>query len=205
VATLSRNILLMEWSRTSSQLYPDFARNSSFVFKGRTIGIKQVGSELGVRYVLEGSVRRLGQRVRITGQLIDTQTGAHQDRISTSVVGAIAPKLVEIATDATDRKPINNWLAYDYYLKGTQLFHIGLLTSALEAQGFFRKAQKLDPNLHLAAARFASTVQTIRDLHNQPISEADRLEAISLAERALSMAQDDEVVLSFSVHWNACG
>src|SRR5262249_11152228 len=97
------------------------ARNSSFTYRGRCVDIKQVGSELGVRYVLEGSVRRGGDRVRITGQLIDAATGSHlwadrfegdakdifvlQDRVATSVVGAIAPKLEQAEINRAKRKP----------------------------------------------------------------------------------------------------
>src|SRR3954452_20572557 len=107
------------------------ARNSSFTYKGRAVDIKQVGRELGVRYVLEGSVRKAGGRVRITGQLIDSETGAHlwadrfdgptedvcelQDRVTTSVVGAIAPKRDQAEIERARRKPIENLQAYDLY------------------------------------------------------------------------------------------
>src|SRR5262245_1597741 len=110
------------------------ARNSSFTYKGRVVDVKQVGRELGVRYVLEGSVRRSADRVRVTGQLIDAATGAHlwadrfdgaledifelQDRVTTSVVGAIAPKLEQAEIDRAKRKPPENLDAYDYYLRG---------------------------------------------------------------------------------------
>ena len=109
------------------------ARNSSFAYKGRAVDVKQVGRELGVRYVLEGSVRKAGSRVRITGQLIDTATGAHlwadrfdgaledifdlQDQVTASVVGAIAPKLEQAEIERTKRKPTENLDAYDYYLR----------------------------------------------------------------------------------------
>src|SRR5262249_9449010 len=110
------------------------ARNSSFAYKGQTVDVKQVGRELGVRYVLEGSVRRAGNRVRITGQLIDTSTGAHlwadrsdgglddifdlQDRVTASVVGAIGPKLEEAEIARAQRKPTENLDAYDYFMRG---------------------------------------------------------------------------------------
>ncbi|TJW30562.1 MAG: adenylate cyclase, partial [Mesorhizobium sp.] len=97
------------------------ARNSSFTYKGRSIDIKQVGRELGVRYVVEGSVRRAGDRLRIAGQLIDTSTGAYlwadrfdgtlaevfdlQDQIASSIVGAIAPKVEEAEIERAKRKP----------------------------------------------------------------------------------------------------
>jgi TolB-like protein len=108
------------------------ARNSSFIYKGRPIDIKQVGRELGVRYVLEGSVRRAGSKVRITGQLIDASTGAHlwadhfdgilkdifdlQDRVTGSVVSAIAPKVQQAELERSTRNPTESLDAYDYYL-----------------------------------------------------------------------------------------
>src|SRR5262249_30396391 len=110
------------------------ARNSTFTYKGRSVDVKQVGRELGVRYVLEGSVRRSADRVRVTGQLIDAATGAHlwadrfdgaledicelQDRVTRSVVGAIAPRLKQAEIDRAKRKPTENLDAYDYYLRG---------------------------------------------------------------------------------------
>ena len=110
------------------------ARNSSFTYKGRAVDVKQVGRELGVRYVLEGSVRKAGNRIRIAGQLIDAETGAHlwadrfdgaledifdlQDHVTSSVVGAIAPRLQREEIKRARRKPTENLDAYDYYLRG---------------------------------------------------------------------------------------
>src|SRR5438094_1065391 len=110
------------------------ARNSSFVYKGRAVGVKQVGRELGVRYVLEGSVRKVASRVRITAQLIDVSTGAHlwadrfdgsledifdlQDQVTASVVGAIGRKLEQAEIERARRKPTENLDAYDYFLRG---------------------------------------------------------------------------------------
>jgi len=114
------------------------ARNSSFTYKGKAVDIKQVGRELGVRYVLEGSVRKAGNRLRITGQLIDAASGAHlwadkfegelldvfdlQDKVATSVVGAIAPRLAAADAEFAKRKSPENWDSYDFYLRGTALF-----------------------------------------------------------------------------------
>src|SRR5262249_29162976 len=110
------------------------ARNSSFTYRGRSVDIKQVGRELGVRYVLEGSMRSAGQRVRITGQLIDASTGAHlwadrfegalqdifelQDQVTMSVVGAVAPKLQQAEIERAKCKPTESLDAYDCYLRG---------------------------------------------------------------------------------------
>src|SRR5205823_13757104 len=105
------------------------ARNSSFTYKGRPVDVRQVGRELGVRYVLEGSVRKSANHVRITGQLIDASTGAHiwadrfdgaiedifdlQDRVTASVVGAIAPEMEQAEIERARRKPTDNLDAYD--------------------------------------------------------------------------------------------
>jgi TolB-like protein len=110
------------------------ARNSSFTYKGRAVDVKQVGRELGVRYLLEGSVRKAGNRMRITGQLIDAETGAHlwadhfdgsledmfdlQDHVTARVVGAIVPRLEREHVIRARRKPTENLDAYDYYLPG---------------------------------------------------------------------------------------
>jgi adenylate cyclase len=115
------------------------ARNSSFVYKGRAVDVKQVGRELGVRYVLEGSVRRSASRIRITGQLIDASNGSHlwadrfegelanvfdlQDQITQSVVGSLAPRLELAEIERTKRKPTESLDAYDYYLRGMAAFH----------------------------------------------------------------------------------
>ena len=144
------------------------ARNSSFTYKGRAVDIKQVGRELGVRYVLEGSVRKAGGRVRITGQLIDSDTGAHlwadrfegsledvfdlQDRVTTSVVTAIAPKITQVEMERARRKPANSLDSYDLYLRALTLFHQFTPESLSEAVGLLRKAMEIDPSFAPAAA-----------------------------------------------------
>src|SRR5437868_226276 len=113
------------------------ARNSSFVYKGKAVDIKQVGRELGVRYVLEGSVRKAGNRVRITGQLIEAASGRHlwadkfdgaledvfglQDQITTSVVGLLAPTLEQAEIERAKQKPTDRLDSYDLYLRGMAL------------------------------------------------------------------------------------
>jgi TolB-like protein/class 3 adenylate cyclase len=135
------------------------ARNSSFVYKGRAVDLKQVGRELGVRYVLEGSVRKSGSRVRITGQLIDTATGAHlwadrfdggledvfdlQDQVTTNVVGAIAPTLERAEIERAKRKPTESLDAYDYFLRGMASVHQWTSDANDEALRMFRKAIEL--------------------------------------------------------------
>ena len=115
------------------------ARNSSFTYKGRAVDVKQVGRELGVRYVLEGGLRKAANRVRITAQLIDAASGAHlwadrfesvlddifdlQDQVMESVVGAIAPKLEEAEIERAKHKPTESLDAYDHYLRGIASLH----------------------------------------------------------------------------------
>ena len=129
------------------------ARNSSFSYKGRAIDVKRIGRELGVRYILEGSVRRAGSRVRITGQLIDASNGAHlwadrfegqledifdvQDRVTASVVGAIAPRLEQAEIERAKYKPTENLSAYDYYLRGLSFVHQWTRGANLDALRMF--------------------------------------------------------------------
>ena len=116
-----------------SKLLFVISRNSSFTYKGKAVDIKQVSRELGVRYVLEGSVRKAGKRVRVTGQLIDASTDAHiwadrfdsdlddifdlQDSVTSSVIGAISPELERAEIERARRKPTESLQAYDYYLR----------------------------------------------------------------------------------------
>src|SRR5664279_2612945 len=148
------------------------ARNSSFAYKGRTVDIKQVGRELGVRYVLEGSVRKAGGRVRITGQLIEATTGRHlwadkfdgaledvfglQDQITTSVVGLIAPTLEQAEIERAKQKPTDRLDSYDFYLRGMALAH--RMRSLPEAREFFKKAFEQDPEYGAAYVMAAWTL-----------------------------------------------
>src|SRR5207253_10409344 len=136
------------------------ARNSSFTYKGQAVDVRQVGRELGVRYVLEGSVRKAGNRVRITGQLIDATSGAHlwadrfegslenifelQDEVASGVVGAIDPKLLEAEMARVKRKPPANPDAYDYFLRASALAYQWTNESHEEALRLFYKAIELD-------------------------------------------------------------
>jgi TolB-like protein len=132
------------------------ARNSSFTYKGRAVDVKQVGRELGVRYVLEGSVRKAANRVRITAQLIVAVTGAHlwadrfegalddifdlQDQVTASVVGAIAPKLEEAEVERAKHKPTESLDAYDYFLRGVASLHLWTREGNTEALRLFNRA-----------------------------------------------------------------
>src|SRR6266702_1789813 len=138
------------------------ARNSSFTYKGRAVDVKQGGRELGVRYVLEGSVRKSANRVRITGQLIDASTGAHiwadrfdgaiedifdlQDQVTATVVGAIAPRMEQAEIERARCKPTANLDAYDYYLQGMASVYQATKHANGDALRMFYKAIELDPN-----------------------------------------------------------
>jgi TolB-like protein len=187
------------------------ARNSSFTYKGRAVDVKQVGRELGVRYVLEGSVRKTASRVRITGQLIDASTGAHlwadrfdggledifdlQDRVTTSVIGAIAPKLEQAEIERAKRKPTDSLDAYDYYLRGMASVHQLTKEANSEALRLFSRAIELDPDF-ASAYGMAAWCYAWRKWNGwmtdrvQEIAEAGRL-----ARRAAELGKDDAVAL----------
>jgi adenylate cyclase len=147
------------------------ARNSSFTYKGRAVDVKQVAHELGVRYVLEGSVRKAGDRVRITGQLIDTASGAHiwanrfdgalddifelQDQVASSVVGAIGPRLQSSEIERALRKPTESLDAYDLYLRALAQFWKWTPDGCGEAIDLLRRALVIDPSYATAAGLFA--------------------------------------------------
>jgi adenylate cyclase len=190
------------------------ARNSSFTYKGRAVDVKQIGHELGARYVLEGSVRKAGNRVRITGQLIDTLTGAHlwadrfegaiddvfdlQDQVTASVVGAIAPKLEQAEIERARTKSTDNLNAYDLYLRALPHYYAVTRAGNDEALRLLRRAIELDPDYALAKAFAAHCVQQ-RDNQfgvNQSQSEID--EGIRLAREALDTGRDDPRVLEHS-------
>jgi TolB-like protein/Tfp pilus assembly protein PilF len=185
------------------------ARNSSFTYKGRAVDVKQVGSELGVRYVLEGSVRKSSNRVRITGQLVDTTIGAHiwadrfdgaledmfdlQDQMSAIIVAAITPKLQQAEIERARRKPTESLDAYDYYLRGMASFHQGNRKAVAEALELFNKAIQLDPGFALAYAMSAWCYYVPLSFWTGGRDEA--LEAERLARRAAQLGKDDATAL----------
>jgi TolB-like protein/class 3 adenylate cyclase len=149
------------------------ARNSSFTYKGRAVDVKQVGRELGVRYVLEGSVRKAANRVRITGQLVDAATGAHlwaerfdgglgdvfdlQDQVTENVVGAIAPAVEKAEIERAKRKPTESLDAYALYLRGlASYYQFGSRQANDEALRLFNSAIELDVDFASAYGRAAT-------------------------------------------------
>jgi TolB-like protein/class 3 adenylate cyclase len=188
------------------------ARNSSFTYKGKVVDIKQVGRELGVRYVLEGSVRKAANRVRITGQLIDAATGAHlwadrfdgaledvfdlQDRVATSVVGAIAPTLEQAEIERSKRKPVGNLDAYDCYLRGMASLYQWSKESNDEALRLLYRSIELDPNF-VPGYGAAAWCYVWRKTQGWVTNGAqEKIEATRLARRAVELGKDDAVALS---------
>ncbi|MEH2560725.1 adenylate/guanylate cyclase domain-containing protein [Bradyrhizobium sp. AZCC 2289] len=188
------------------------ARNSSFAYKGKAVDIKVVGRELGVRYVLEGSVRKSGNRLRITGQLIDTDTGIHiwadrfdggiddlfelQDQVTGNVVGAIWPKLELAEIERSRRKPTQNLRAYDYYLRAISHLYRFEKEANERALEQLNQAINLDPEFALAYAQAANSYaqRKVMRWNADPASEAR--EAERLARTALNLAKDDPAVLA---------
>ena len=187
------------------------ARNSSFTFKGRAVDVKQVGRELGVRYVLEGSVRKTADKVRISGQLIDTSTGAHlwadrfdgsledvfdlQDQVTSSVVGAIAPRLQQAEIERSKRKPTESLSAYDYYLRGLACVHRWTREANDEALQHFARARELDIDF-AAAYGMAARCYSQRKANGWVSNRNDEIaEAKRLARRAAALGKDDAVAL----------
>ena len=192
------------------------ARNSSFTYKGRAVDVKQVGRDLGVRYVLEGSVRKVANRVRITAQLIDAISGVHlwadriegtfddvfelQDQVTENVIGAIAPKMEQAEIERAKRKPTDRLDAYDCYLRAMTYFYKWTSESISEALRLFYRAIELDPNFASAygLAAWCYVRRRLSGWMEDPQKEMPELER--LARRAVELADDDPVAL-YSGGW----
>ena len=183
------------------------SRNSTFVYKGRAVEIRQVGRDLGVRYVLEGSVRKAGERVRITGQLVDAETGTHlwadrfdgcledvfdlQDQITANVVGALEPTVRKAEIERARRKPAEHMGAYDLYLQALPHIYTIQPDDNRQALGFLERAIVLDDNYAPALAHAAwCLVQRVTRAW-EPFSNDDVALAVSWAKRALAAGSDD--------------
>ena len=191
------------------------ARNSSFTFKGKTVDIKQVARDLGVRYVLEGSVRKSGNRIRITGQLIDAASGAHlwadrydgaledvfdlQDQVAASVVGAIFTNVTQAEIERVSRKPPNSLHAYDCRLRALAAHRQHTREGNDQAIALGEQAIKLDPQFALALAGLALDLNnraTWGGWSNDPAADASR--AVDCARSALALGTNDPLVLTLS-------
>jgi adenylate cyclase len=190
------------------------ARNSSFTYKGHPVDVKQAGREMGVRYLLEGSVRKSANSIRITTQLIDATTGAHlwadrfdgeltnifdlQDQVTASVVGALGPKLQQFEIERAKRKPTDNLDAYDCYLRALANVHYMDRSAMEEGLRYCYQAIELDPEFATAYAMAAwyharSNVNGWTVDHQKNAAEAERL-----VKRATILANDDANVFSLS-------
>jgi TolB-like protein/class 3 adenylate cyclase len=191
------------------------ARNSSFTYKGRAVDVTQIGRELGVRYVLEGSVRKAANRVRITGQLVDTSTGAHlwadrfdggvgdifdlQDQVTESVVGAIAPAVEKAEIERVKRKPTESLDAYALYLRGSAKYHQFSNRQANdEALRLFYSAIELDPDFASAYGRAAACYVQARGEGWISVTQNEIAEVARLAQRAVELDKDDAIALTAS-------
>jgi TolB-like protein/Tfp pilus assembly protein PilF len=187
------------------------ARNSSFVYKGKPVDVKRVGRDLGVRYVLEGSVRKAANQVRIAAQLIDASTGKHlwaerfdgalqdifdlQDQVAASVVGAIAPTMEQAEIERARLKPTESLDAYDFYLRGLASIHQATRDANSEALRLFYEAIKLDPDFAHAHG-MAAWCYAWRTLNGwMSDRDAETAEASRLARRAKRLGKGDALAL----------
>jgi TolB-like protein len=187
------------------------ARNSSFTYKGRAVDVRQIGRELGVHYVLEGSLRKSVNRVRITCQLIDASNGMHiwadrydgaledifdlQDQVTASLVNAIARQLQRAAIEYSRRKPTENLSSYDYFLRGLASFHQWNAEASNDALRHFKKATALDPEF-AAAYGMGAWCYVWRIAYGWIVdSEQEYADAVRLARRAIELGPDDAVAL----------
>jgi adenylate cyclase len=187
------------------------ARNSSFTYKGQALDVKEVGRELGVRYVLEGSVRKGGNRVRITAQLIDAETGAHlwvdrfdgsledvfdiQDKVASSVAGVIEPALQAAETARSANRPTADLTAYDLYLRASAMFR----SSARQIPDALRLTEQAiarDPHYGPALAWAAVCCYRLVSDDRSEDPAKDRRKGIDYARRALELARDEPGILA---------
>ncbi|MBR0717790.1 winged helix-turn-helix domain-containing protein [Bradyrhizobium liaoningense] len=206
---MSENIITA-LSRFSSLFV--IARNSSFTYKGKAVDVKQVGRELGVRYVVEGSVRRAGRRVRVTGQLIEAATGIHlwadqfdgelddifdlQDRVTERIAVTVDMRLQSEQGRLAQRKPTDKLDAYDCVLRANAVWRHGDREANEEALRLAYKAIELDPHYGAAYARAALCINAKKHPRWMIDPQRETAEAIRLARLAITFGSDDEVALA---------
>jgi TolB-like protein len=195
-----------------SKLLFVISRNSSFTYKAKAVDIKQVSDELGVRYVLKGSVRKARDKVRVTGQLIDAATGAHiwagkfdsdledifglQDRLTSSVIGAMSPQLERAEIERARRKPTESLQAYDYYLRSKFSIYQWTREGSAEALRMTKLAISLDPEFAVAYASGANIFGQKKGFGWIEDAVRECSESRQLVERAMQLDQDDPLVLA---------
>jgi adenylate cyclase len=189
-------------------------RNSSFTYKGRVVDVKQVGRELGVRYVLEGGIRKAGKRLRITGQLVEAATGHQlwadrfegdveetfelQDKITESVIGALEPSITAAEIARATAKPTDSLDAYELYLRALPHYYSWTIDGYREAQKLLSRAIEIDPSYARAKALSAYAVTMLANAGWA--SKADPEAGIRLAREALAANRDDPATLRMSAH-----
>jgi adenylate cyclase len=195
------------------------ARNSSFTFKGKAVDVKEVGRRLGVRYVLEGSVRKAAGKVRITGQLIDAVTGAHiwadrferdltdvfalQDEVTVAVVSAVEPKLRQTEIAMAARQRPKNLTAYDFFLRAIQQFYLTTREGDAEAIRLAHRALELDPRSGLVAA-LAAVCHMQNVVWGHVVDpQLDRKEAVRLLRLAVSIDDGDPDTIAMAAMTSA--
>jgi adenylate cyclase len=183
--------------------FPVIARNSTFTYKGKAVDIKRVGEELGVRYVLEGSVRKSGHRVRVTMQLIRADTNHHimaqrydrdltdlfelQDEIAHTIAGAIEPEILKFERERIAERPPRSEDAYELYQRGVWHHYRNTKEDNIEAQAFFRRALTIDAQYPQAAAALTIAVLNAGFLGWSESAEANFAEAYELGQRAIRL------------------
>ena len=188
------------------------ARNSSFTYKGRAVDVRDVGRELGVRYILEGSVRKSGERLRVTAQLVEAASGAHlwarkfdgtladvfdmQDDITAQVAGIVEPSIQAAEIDRARRKPPQSLDAYDLMLRGMHKYYSVKPEENEEAISLYLRAVELSPDYGLAWCYLAWAVQFRVTMGWPSFTADDFANSLAFTERALSLAQGDAVILS---------
>ncbi|HLH51031.1 MAG TPA: tetratricopeptide repeat protein, partial [Roseiarcus sp.] len=186
------------------------ARNSSFVYKGKSVDVRQVGRDLGVRYILEGSVRRAGNRLRVTGQVVEAESGRHiwaerydrtledvfalQDELTTSVVAAIEPSLRQAEVERVKRKRPENLDAYDLLLRALPDVYPAMPDSAAKALPLLKSALDLEPD-YATAHGFAAWCNEILFIRGGA-REENRLDGIRHAHAAIQYGRDDATALA---------
>jgi adenylate cyclase len=183
--------------------FPVIARNSTFTYKGKTVDVKKVGEELGVRYVVEGSVRKSGRRVRVTAQLIRADTNHHimaerydrdltdlfelQDEIVSAIAGAIEPELLKFERERIAERPQHSEDAYGLYQHGVWHHYRHTKEDNLEAQGYFRRALVIDPQYPQATAALSLALCNAAYLAWAADPEANYVESYDLGQRAVAL------------------
>ena len=188
------------------------ARTSSFTYRDRAVDVRQIGRELGVRYILEGSVRKAGNRVRILSQLVDTQTGAHvwaerfegwlddvfdlQDRLAARIVGALGPKLQQAEIERVRHKPTESLVAYDCLLRGMASFHRFTREATDQALAQFQHAIELDPDFATPYGMAANCYVRRKQTRWWADEAKDTADALRVARAAVEFGNDDVIALS---------